>query len=209
MSAEEVLNVEARESRGKRHAKRMRMVGKVPAILYGHHKESISLSVDATEFSQALRHNARLVHLKGAVSESALVKNVQWDAYGSSVLHIDLTRVDASEKVEVSLEVKLRGDAPGTKQGGVVDHATHTIDVICPAGAIPESLTLSINDLEMDQSFTADKIELPAGAELVTSADTVIVSCHEPSAASEESQVVEGAEPEVIGGRPDEDGGGE
>ncbi|MEM7317299.1 MAG: 50S ribosomal protein L25, partial [Planctomycetota bacterium] len=67
MSAE-VLNVEARDSRGKRNAKRMRMAGKVPAVLYGHNKESVSLAIDSSEFSNALRHNARLVELKGSVT---------------------------------------------------------------------------------------------------------------------------------------------
>ena len=202
----EVLNVEKRETRGSQHAKRMRREGKIPAILYGHQQESVSLTLAADEIEAALRHNAHLFELKGSVSESALIKDVQWDAFGSQILHVDLTRVDKTEAVEVSLEVVLRGVAPGTKEGGVVDQQLRSVDIRCPANAIPENLVVSINDLGIDQSITASQFELPAGAELLVDDDTVVCSCSVPQVVDEdEAAPAEGAEPEVIGAKADEE----
>ena len=101
----DVLNVEQRETRGKRNAKRHAGSGQDPAVLYGHKQEAIALTLAADEIEAALRHNAHLFELKGSVSDSAFLKQVQWDAFGSHVLHVDLTRVDLTEAVEVSMEV--------------------------------------------------------------------------------------------------------
>ncbi len=208
--ADQILHVEPRELRGKRHAKRLRQHGKIPGVLYGHGKETVAVSILQSEMAAALRHNAHLVQLQGAADESALLKEIQWDAFGNVVLHVDLTRVRAGERVEVALEIQLRGMAPGTRQGGVVEHPVHTIEIECPATGIPESLTLNINNLELGQSLTAADLELPPGAKLLVPEDTVIVSCEEPvEIAEEEEGAVETAEPEVIGRKEEEGDSGD
>lgn len=203
----DVLNVEQRETRGKRNAKRQRAAGKIPAVLYGHKQEAIALTLAADEIEAALRHNAHLFELKGSVSDSAFLKQVQWDAFGSHVLHVDLTRVNLTEAVEVSMEVMLRGVAPGTKQGGVVDQHLRQVEIECPANAIPENLTVTINDLEVDQTITASQLELPPGATLKTDADAVICSCIVPAALEEEAEAAaaETVEPEVIGRKAEDE----
>jgi large subunit ribosomal protein L25 len=116
-----------------------------------------------------------------------------------------LTRVDADEAVSVTLEVELRGEAPGTHHGGVIDQQLRDVEIECPANAIPEKLTLSINELEVGDSMTASQLELPKGATLLSDASSVIVACVEQTilADEEEEAALEatGAEPEVIGGR--------
>jgi len=205
--SQDVLNVELRKTTGKRRNKRLRLAGKIPAILYGHGEGTISLTLDALELKTAIRHNAHLVKLEGETSEDALLKNIQWDAYGSSVLHVDLTRVDADETVEVELEILLRGTAPGTKQGGVVEHPLHRVRIECPAISIPENLELNINSLELDQSMTLADLELPEGAKLLMPLETPVVNCVEPAEELEdEAALADGAEPEVIGAKKDEDG---
>lgn len=199
MSTEQ-LHVEMRDTRGKRGARHMRASGRIPAVLYGHQEDTLSLSLSKEELQSAVRHHAHMVELKGAVSESAMLKEIQWDAFGIDILHVDLTRVDANEMVTVELEVILRGEAPGTHHGGVVDQQTRVLEIECLAKAIPESLTCSINDLEVDGSITADTIELPPGSKLVTPADTVIVACVIPTEVEEEETAEPGSvEPEVIG----------
>lgn len=201
----EILKVEMRESRGKRHARRLRQQGGVPAILYGHGEASLSLSIPADQVKTAVRHGARVVDLDGAVKEKAFIRDLQWDTFGLEVLHLDLTRVSAHEKVEVEVVVELRGEAPGVKQGGIVSQLLHQVDVESLVTAIPEKLTLRINGLGLDQSLTAGNIELPAGTTLVTPVETLIVQCVLPKVEEEAALPTEGAEPELIGRKAGEE----
>src|SRR5487761_1259604 len=201
----EILKVEMRESRGKRHARRLRQQGGVPAILYGHGEANLSLSIPADQVKTAVRHGARVVDLDGAVKEKAFIRDLQWDTFGLEVLHLDLTRVSAHEKVEVEVVVELRGEAPGVKQGGIVSQLLHQVDVESLVTAIPEKLTLRINGLGLDQSLTAGNIELPAGTTLVTPVETLIVQCVLPKVEEEAALPTEGAEPELIGRKAGEE----
>lgn len=203
----EVLKVEVRGSRGKRQARRLRRLGHVPAVLYGHGEESVSLSIPVDQVKSAVRHGARVVDLDGAVNEKAFIRDLQWDTFGLDVLHMDLTRVSADEKVEVEVTVELRGEAPGVKEGGVIIQVLHHVDAECLVTAIPEKLTLRINSLGLDQSLTAADIELPSGTTLVTPGDTLIVQCSLPrEEVAEAGLPAEGAEPEVIGRKEEEEG---
>src|SRR5690349_18533126 len=99
----EALNVKKRETRGKRNAKRMRYAGTIPAVLYGHGEETKSLTVVADEMALVVRHGGRVVELKGAVNEKAFIRAMQWDTFGTEVLHVDFTRVSEHERVEVKV----------------------------------------------------------------------------------------------------------
>jgi large subunit ribosomal protein L25 len=200
------LHVELRETRGKLNARRMRKAGQTPAILYGHNLPNVALAVPSDQLKAAVRHGAHLVNLEGAVSESALLREVQWDAFGSNVLHVDLARVDADELVKVTISVELRGDAPGTHHGGVVEQHLHEVDIECAATAIPDRLQLNINALDVGQSLTASVLELPTGARLLTDPDAVLASCSEPVEREEvlAAPPAAEAEPEVIGRKPAE-----
>ena len=204
----DLLNVEARDTTGTLRMKRLRKSGKIPAVLYGHGEECVSLTLAKKEIDRVVGHGGHIVELKGAVSEGALIKEVQWDAFGSSILHVDLTRINATEKVEVTLPVELKGDAPGAKNGGVVSHLLHELTIVCPANQVVDMLTLKINDLELDQSLTAADVELPAGAELAGEATDVIVTCNAPTVAAGEADDDGEApsEPEVIGEKKEESG---
>lgn len=196
----EVLKVEVRQTRGKRHARRMRSAGMVPAVLYGHGEQNLSLSAAADQLQLVMRHGARVVDLEGAVSEKAFIRDLQWDVFGLEVLHLDLARVSADEKVEVELPVELRGEAPGVKDGGVVTQAVHHVRVECLVTAIPEKLSLRIHSLALGQSLLVKDLELPAGVTMLTEPETLIVQCAEPKAEAEAGELgAEGAEPEVIG----------
>ncbi len=201
----EVLKVEQRKNLGKRNARRLRHAGMVPVVLYGHGEQNLSLSAAADQVQSVIRHGARVVDLTGAVSEKAFIRELQWDTYGLEVLHIDFTRVSADEKVEVALTVDLRGEAPGVKDGGIVTQLIHEVSAECLVTAIPDKLHLSINELKLGEHLTAADIELPAGVTLLSEPDAVIVQCTEPKAEAEEEAAAEGAEPEVIGRKAEEE----
>ena len=205
----DTLNVAVREQLGTNHTRRLRKSGQVPAILYGHGEKNVNLTIAATEVNGAIRHGTKVVDIRGAVTDSALIRNIQWDAFGSTVLHLDLTRVSADEKVAVTVQVELRGEAPGLREGGVVEHVTHEVEIECAVNALPDKLVISVNDLHMGQSIIASQLELPEGATLLSDADAVIVHVIEPTEDIEGAEVpgAEGAEPEVIGGQKEEEEG--
>lgn len=200
----EVLNVTIRKTRGTSHARRQRAAGQIPAILYGHGEENVSLSIVAEQVEMAIRHGTHLVELKGDVAQSALIRDVQWDPFGINVLHVDFARVQAGESVEVAVNVELRGEAPGTKSGGIIEHVLHELEIDCPVSVIPDKFEVKINSLELGGSIFAKDIELPEGAKLLTDADAVVVQCVQPAAMIEEEIPAVSEEPEIIGKKPEE-----
>jgi large subunit ribosomal protein L25 len=200
----ETLEVESRELRGKRNNRRLRASGKIPAVLYGHGQDPVSLAVPAELLDRMVRHGSRMVALSGAVNESAFVRECQWDTWGNHVVHVDFTRISAHEKVQVQVPIELRGEAPGVKEGGVIKQLIHELEVECEAGNIPEKLTVSVNDLALNGSITVAQLELPAGAIALVDADTDVVQCAEVVEQLEEEETMGDVEPEVIGRKKDD-----
>ena len=204
----EVLQVESRTLLGKQNNRRLRSAGRLPAVLYGHGKESVHLTLCEDQLSASLRHGAHVVELAGAEQGQALLHDVQWDTFQQYVLHVDLLRVVKGERVTVEIPLIMRGDAPGTHGGGVVEQLLHSIELETVPSLIPENLQISVNELELDGSLTIEAIEgVPEGATLLADASQVCVQCVMPSDAPEatESEVEGASEPEVVG-RQAEDG---
>ena len=204
----ESLKTEIRASRGKRNAKRMRIAGSVPAVLYGHGMENLSLTVAAEELQAVLRHGARVVTLTGAVDEKAFVRDMQWNTWGTEVLHVDFTRISEHEKVEVTVNIELRGEAPGLKEGGVVEQLMHDARIECEVMSIPERLLVNVNALKLEGQIKVAELELPPTVRVLGDPEAVVVQCMVPAEAPEEEGVAgEGAEPEVIGRKAEEEEG--
>jgi len=205
----DVLNVKKREERGTARTRRSRAAGLTPAVLYGHGKDTVALSIPSVEIDSAIRHGSQVVDLQGDLSENALIKEVQWDAFGTTVLHIDLTRVVKGERVEVTVPIELHGFAPGDREGGVTTHQLHEAVINSFVMKIPDNLECNVNELHLDESIALKDLELPEGVELVTDPETIVVSCSEPTEQpAEDGEGEEGAvsaEPEVIGGRKEDE----
>ncbi|MEX2308079.1 MAG: 50S ribosomal protein L25 [Pirellulales bacterium] len=210
----ELLHVEKRNTAGKRNNVRLRRQGRLPAILYGHGEDPVSLTLAADEFESSLRHGAKVVDLEGDASGKALLQEVQWDTFFQQVLHVDLLRVRAGERVTVDVPIELRGEAPGGRAGGVIEQMIHSIEIEVALDVIPDKLHLNINRLEIDGHLTAKDIEdLPQGAKILSDEDAAIVHCIMPAVEEEEAAPAEEAvagEPEVIGkGKEEEEEEGE
>jgi large subunit ribosomal protein L25 len=197
-----VLNAAVRTEVGSNAVKKVRKAGRVPAILYGHGEQNVNLSLCAEELHSVLRHGAKLVDLKGDVADTALVRGVQWNAYGTDVLHVDLTRVSAEERVHVSVPLETRGTAAGAKEGGIVELVVHEVEIECPAGSIPDKIEVRVHELHVGQSLKAGEIPLPEGVRLLVDPDMIVVHCVGRTLEEEElgaEAAGEVAEPEVIG----------
>lgn len=199
------LAVEPRDIRGKHRIRRLRKTGKTPGVLYGHGLESVSLSVSSEALTAAIRHGSRLVGLTGAVNESAFIRDLQWNTWGTEIVHVDFTRISEHEIVEVRVPIELRGESPGVRAGGVVSQHIHEVELACPASVIPDRLHVNINHLELDQSITLEGLQLPEGAKILAAdLDEIVVECVIPAEMPEEGEGEAAAEPEVIGAKDKE-----
>ncbi len=199
------LSVERREEVGKRRNRRLRESGKTPAVLYGHKKEVVNLTVPTEMVEAALRDGSRFVQLSGGVSERVFIKEVQWNVWGDFVLHVDFTRVRADEILQLTIPVVLRGEAPGIKEGGVVKQHLHMIEIEAKPVDVPENILVGINELGFDEQIRIADLDVPEGVKLLADPETIVVECSEQIIIEEpETEELEGVEPEIIGREHDE-----
>ncbi|MEN1681560.1 MAG: 50S ribosomal protein L25 [Planctomycetota bacterium] len=199
----DVLEVEERPEVGTRPSRKLREDGRLPAVLYGHEEDPVSLVVRADQLRKVLKHGGKVVELKGAASGQALLQDTQWDTFGRHLLHLDLLRVAAGETLTVEIAVELKGEAIGAREGGVVEQTLRTVQIEAPPSAIPEHIYLDITELALHGSMTAgDVTGLPEGAKLVTDASEVLVHCVPAAKEVEETDAAPtGAEPEIVGAK--------
>jgi large subunit ribosomal protein L25 len=184
----------------------LRRSGGTPAILYGHGEANCSLTVASEEMKSVVRRGGRVVDLKGAVNEKAFIRDLQWDVYGTEVLHVDFARVSEHERIEVKVAVELRGQAAGAKDGGVVEHFVHEVAIECEALAIPDKLELNINELKIGDQLSAADLKLPPGVTLISDPDAVLVHCVAARVEEELGAPAGGTvEPEVIGRKAEDE----
>src|SRR6056297_167123 len=107
----EVLEVEKRDRVGSRATRQLRRDGRVPAVLYGHGEQNEHLSIPETQVQTLIRHHSKMVELAGAIKDTALVSDIQFDPLGIDVLHLDLIRVNLRELVDVTVPVETHGEA--------------------------------------------------------------------------------------------------
>lgn len=204
----ETLRVEKRQSLGKRNNVRLRRAGRVPAVLYGHGEDSVNLALASDKLEASLRHGAKVVDLDGDATGKALLQDVQWDTFLQHVVHVDLLRVRAGEKVKIDVPIELRGESAGAIEGGIIEQVVHSIEIEVALDVIPDKLHLNIKNLKIGDHLTAkDIVDLPPGATILSDEDEMIVHCVAPVEEEEEAAAGEegAAEPEVIGKGKDEE----
>jgi large subunit ribosomal protein L25 len=203
-----VLPAEPRSEHGTRIARRLRRNGRVPAVIYGHKEATVPVTVPGEELLRAIRHGSRIIELKQADrSETALIREVQWDPLGHDILHVDFARVAADEKVTLPVPITLRGTAPGVVAGGVLNQFVHTLNVECLVTAIPDSIRINIGELQLEQSLHIRDLKLPEGVTVTGDPDAIIVQvvAKQVDEAAPAAPTAEQAEPEIIGRKEKEE----
>lgn len=197
-----VLKAEVRDKSGSKHAAKERDAGRIPAVVYGHKQEATAISLDAHNFIEGLHHGHRLMDIRiGRKKETVLVKDLQYDYLGRDIIHVDLMRVNVTEKVKLFVPIELKGTAQGTHEGGIIEEHVDRLEVECLVSNIPEAVVVSVKDVGVGDAVHAGDAELPEGVALVSPPDTLIVTCHLVAAAKTTEQMEEEAPvaPEVIG----------
>ncbi|TFD18872.1 50S ribosomal protein L25/general stress protein Ctc [Cryobacterium sp. TMT4-10] len=184
---------------GKGAARKLRVLGKIPAVMYGHGTIPVHVALPAHQIGLLLRRANAVLELEiDGKSHLTLVKDVQKDPFLQIIEHLDLIVIRKGEKVQVEVSVHVTGEpAPGM----VADLDTKTLLLEVEAINIPQNLPLSIEGLEDGAQIHAKDVEIPEGATLISDEDAVVVSVHLPvleeEEEEEEEEGTEGAEGEA------------
>lgn len=202
------LAVEERKTKGSKKARSLRRAGKIPAVLYGHGMAPVSLEVPRRTLLSTLHTKSGTnvivnLQLEGVkLKESTcLIKDLQHNPVTDQIDHVDFTVISMTEKIQVNVPIEvLHGDeAPGVKEGGILDVVHHEIKVECLPTQIPEAVTVDVKALKINTAIHASELQLPEGVTCLLDADEVVVAIHAlKEEKAEEAAEGGAAEPEVM-----------
>jgi len=205
------INAEKRDSGGKNVARRIRREGNLPAILYGSEAENIPLVLDKKDIFGILKsesgENTIFQVVVDKETPEVMIKDYQQDVTTDELLHVDLIRISMDKEIRVTVPIVLTGDAVGVKtEGGFVEFITRDVEVECLPSAIPESITVDISELHLNQSIKIEELPPIEGVKVMSDPQYVIVAVEAPSVEEEvveveeeeEEIMAEGEQPEVI-----------
>ncbi len=192
-----VIKADKRNSTGKGIARKLRSAGRIPAILYGTNVEPVSITISARDWDILTRHSRRNVIFNMEIQDGpaidkrpVMVKEVQRNGLGTSIMHIDFFQVSMEKTIEVEVSIHLTGKAKGEVLGGIVDVHLRSIRVECLPNQIPEEIALDVSALDIGDSIHVSDISLP-GIKLVEHGEIAILSIIPPTV--EEKRTVEEA----------------
>ncbi|MHB8513710.1 MAG: 50S ribosomal protein L25 [Actinomycetota bacterium] len=187
------LTAEPREKTGKGVARKLRAAGKVPGVVYGAGGGSTAVSVDARDLSHALATDAGLNVLLnlsvGADRYLAIPRELQRDPLRGTITHVDLVRVRRDVAIEADVPISVVGVAPGVKEGGVVEHHLWSLRVSAKPQDIPAHIEADISSLSLHDHLRVGDLPIPAGVEVLTDSEEMIVTIATPQALKLEAEL--------------------
>ncbi len=184
--AEVKLEVTKREASGKGVARRARAAGKVPGVVYGRGMDPVAVEVDRREFIQALQTDAGMNVLLGLKLDgetiTTLPRQIQRDPVKGTLLHADFVKVDLTVEVEAEVPVHLIGgeDAPGVREGGVLEHPLFMVTVRCLPADVPESIDADVSHLNIGDQIRVEDLTSTGKFEFVQEPDIVVAAVAQP-----------------------------
>ena len=169
MSSNIVLTVDVREGTGKGAARAARREDLVPGVLYGGKLGPVSINLRGNEVRKALLTGKFVSHMMELNHEGkhqkVIARDIQFHPVSDAPMHIDLFRVDEDTKIDVEVTVHFVNEekSPGMKRGGVLNIVRHTVELNCPAGAIPDALEADLSGLDIGDTIHMSSIALPKG----------------------------------------------
>lgn len=196
------LLLRARAGEGSRAARVLRRAGRVPGVLYGGKEQPVAFDVDARELRLAIASTGAVldVSVDGGKASPVVVKETQRDPVRGQTTHVDLMRVRLDTEIQAVVTLELTGtdDAPGVKQGGVLEHVTREVHVQALPTAIPESIAHDVSMMEIGETLTLAAVQAPEGVTLLDDPDVVIATLSPPRLQAEVEPEIE-TETGVVG----------
>lgn len=182
--AEVRLQAKMRGDAGKGSARRTRAAGRVPAVVYGRGMDPIAISVDRREFVTALLSDSGMNTLLDLEIEGdttlALTKELQRDPVRGTLLHADFVKIDRTVEVEVEVPVHIVGEAPGAREGGVLEHPLFTVHVRSLPGDVPEAIDADVSGLDIGDSLRVSDLAEGRAFTILDDPETVVASVVTP-----------------------------
>ena len=195
------LQSEPREGVGKGVARQLRMKGRLPAVLYGRRDEPVALSVNEVEMKGILRKHSESaivdLSIAGGTVINAVVRDVQRHPASGKLVHIDLQRIRLDEKLRVEVPVHVAGVPVGVKeQGGILEHGTRTVNVMCLPTKIPTAIEVEVTGLKIHDSIKVKDIAATyPDVEFLDDEETMLAGVIPPNVEDSATPGVAGAEP--------------
>jgi large subunit ribosomal protein L25 len=207
------LDVKSRVSSGSRAVRRLRRSGRVPGVLYGGGGEPVGFDADERELRHALAGSGAVLDLSvdGGKTTPVVLKDAQRHPVRGQTIHVDLLRVNLNEAIHAVVPLELTGidDAPGVKEGGVLEQITRELNVEALPTAIPESIVHDVGEMQISDTILLGSLELPEGVTpLDDLEETVVATLSPPRLQSETADEIE-SETEVVGEDSASDSGSE
>jgi large subunit ribosomal protein L25 len=212
------LDVKSRTADGSRAARRLRRSGRVPGVLYGGGGESVGFDADVRELRLALASSGAVLDLSidGKKATPVVLKEAQRDPVRGETVHVDLLRVRLDVAIHAIVPLELAGvdDAPGVKEGGVLEQITRELNVEALPTAIPESIVHEVGEMQIGETIGLAVVAIPEGVTLLDDVeDAVVATLSPPKLQAEVEEEIE-AETELVGegeepGEATEGAGGE
>jgi large subunit ribosomal protein L25 len=198
------LKVEQRSEFGSRPARRLRRSGLVPGVVYGEGKEARAFQVPERVARTVLTRGGALIDLEfdGSGATPVVVKEQQRDPVRGSLIHLDLLEVKLDEEIQAEVPIELLGaeDAPGVKEGGVLEHVTHQITIEALPTAIPESIPADVSGMSIGDTLQLSAVAAPEGVEFaVDEPGEVTIATLSPPRVEEEPEPELEEEAELVG----------
>ena len=192
--AEVGLKAELRDGTGKGVARKLRAQGKIPAVIYGRGMEPISLAVESRALQHTLSTDAGLNVLIDLQVEGdrhlTLARAVEKDPVRGNYIHVDFLKISRDVKITVDVPIHVEGEAPGVKEGGVLEHHLWQLHVECLPTDVPERIHVDVGALALGESVHVRDVEAP-GCTILTPEDEIIVACVVPQALKVEAELEE------------------
>ena len=196
------LSVQPRDPDGSRAARRLRRTGKVPGVLYGGGEDPVPFAIDARILRQTLAHAGAVLELtvEGSAGTPVVVKEQVRHPVTGETVHIDLLRVRLDEAIQTTVGVELEGveDAPGVKDGGVLEQVTREVTIEALPTDIPDAIPHNVSEAQIGDTITLEALTMPAGVTLVDDPETVLATLTPPRLQVEEEPEIE-EETELVG----------
>ena len=189
-----IINGNLRNSTGKGSARAARRAGRIPAIIFGDKKETISIDIEEREYKKIMNQSgifSRLLDLSvDGKSNLVLTRDIQFHPVSENPLHVDFLRVGKGSNINVSVPVSFINEelSPGLKTGGVLNTVRFELELMCPADSIPEKIEIDLEGLVVGDSIKISSVNLPDGvSSTITDRDFTIATIAAPTVMSEVS----------------------
>ena len=197
------LNVNSRSSEGSRAARRLRRSGRVPGVIYGGGGEAVAFDADARELRHALAGSGAVLDLSvdGDKATPVVLKEAQRHPLHGETTHVDLLRVNLDEEINAVVPLELTGvdDAPGVKEGGVLEQITRELNVQALPTAIPESIVHAVGELQIGETIALSAVAAPEGVTFLDDVEeTMVATLSPPRLQAQAAEEIE-AETELVG----------